>query len=123
MEIGSELVTERGIGTYLGNVGPYGIILHLSPAPVITFPSRVRRDYSGDIDILFSKSDQLDKFIGCFSLNDIVKLATSKIESAFTATSNEGQIRLTREEFQTIDEMAWTVLSKKYGLAPVELVI
>lgn len=103
-----EIKTEKGIGTFLGVVKNCAVMLHFSPAAKIPDP-----EFTGDIDIIFSHQNDLNKSVGNLSLNEMVECTVNECGILIN-----GGLPLTKDDCDTIDKMVRSNLINKYQLPP-----
>lgn len=106
---GEEFRTEKGIGTYLGDINDYAVVLHFAPAS-----REIGSDFRGKIDIMISTRYQPFEFYGYLSLDEIVKCAMG--EGVLTELVN-----LSKEDCWLIDKIARSTLVRKYRIFPQEM--
>jgi len=102
-----ELITEKGTATYIetleDSIKSYSFLVHLS-------------EDKKDIDIIISAKNNLEDMLGFISFNDFVENSKDGIN---TTTG----INLSPEECFLIENNAWDILTKKYQIAPTELIL
>lgn len=115
MKISDEIQTEKGVATYLGDIGDFSVFLHLSPTPIFDQITSIN-SFEPVIDILFSNKKHKSSFLGFLPLDTIVERA---VDNGF----NGDLINLSRDDCSDIDELAWSTLSSKYRLVPTKFVL
>ena len=117
MDIHTELRTERGVATYIGDYGLFSAFVHVGNPPA---PNEITgiNSFDADVDILLSPVESISDFLGSVPLSHIVECA---VNDGFRTKDNS--VFITKDDCSEIDEQSWSVLSRKYRLAPTTFVM
>lgn len=112
IELNSELKTDRGVATFLGDFGKFSAFVHVTNPPAVSDITEIN-SFETELDILISFAEAKETFLGSVALNHIVDCAVAE-----GFETEDGLVSLSKDECTEIDESSWKVLSNKYRLVP-----